>query len=307
VATYTSLEALDLHRLARLYGLHEPVAVPLKGGAANSSFRLDTPGDGPYVLTALDNHDEAGARHLARVTRAFAELGLPTAHVVANSEGEDITVLRGKPYLLKELIPGEVEDPLPERLLSAAGELLARLHGFPADGLDLPVGTRRLNRTHRAAATAFPDRAFADWIDGQLTSIGRHEDQHHRSSVPIHGDLFADNLIVRPDGGLSVIDWETASLDDPLLDLGMAAVGLCQTADGRLSSHRLQLLLDGYDALRPLSAEDRAELPTEIAHAAVIIAFHRYHRHNVRFPNPERATYYRQMVVFADTAGDSGL
>ncbi|SHL02431.1 phosphotransferase [Actinacidiphila paucisporea] len=302
MATYTSLESLDLPSLADRYGLREPVAEPLKGGAANSSFRLDTPGGGrAYVLTALDNHDEAGARHLARITRAFADLGLPTAHVVANSDGEDITVLHGKPYLLKELIPGHVEEPLPDALLPAAGELLAQLHGFPAEALDLPVGTRRLNAAHRAAARAFDDRSFAAWLDEQLAEIGRHEADRQRPAVPIHGDLFADNLIVRPDGGLSVIDWETASVDDPLLDLGMAAVGLCQTPEGCLSPERFRLLLGGYDALRPLSAEDRAELPTEIVHAAVIIAFHRYHRHNVRFPDPERATYYQQMVTFAGT------
>lgn len=308
MATYTSLEALDLPDLARLYGLRDPVAAPLKGGAANSSFRLDTPGDGrAYVLTALDNHDESGARHLARVTRAFADLGLPTAHVVANTADEDVTVLHGKPYLLKELIPGKVEEPLPEQLLPAAGELLAQLHGFPPAGLNLPVGTRRLNSAHRTAATNFEDRDFAAWLDQRLLAIGRHEADHRRPSVPVHGDLFADNLIVRPDGGLSVIDWETASLDDALLDLGMAAVGLCQSPDGRLSPKRLQLLLRGYERVRPLSTEDRAELPTEIIHAAVIIAFHRYYRHNVRFPNPERATYHQQMMTFADTIGDGSL
>jgi homoserine kinase type II len=302
VATYTSLDALDLPRLARLYGLGEAVAEPLKGGAANSSFRVDVPAGGrSYVLTALDNHDEDSARHLARLTRAFAELGLPTAHVVANAEGDDITAADGRLYLLKELIPGEVRVPLPEALLPAAGALLAQLHGFPPDGLDLPVGTRRLSGAQRAEAAAFPDRAFAEWIERHLTRIGRREAEHRRPLVPVHGDLFADNLIVRPDGGLSVIDWETASLDDPLLDLGMAAVGLCRTSDGLLSPERLRLVVQGYEGLRPLSAEDRAELPTEIVHAAVIIAFHRYHRHTVRLPDPARATYHREMLPFVES------
>lgn len=302
MATYTSLDALDLPTLSQRYRLREPAAEPLKGGAANSSFRLNTPEDGgAYVLTALDNHDEASARHLAHVTRAFALLGLPTAIVIPNEDGDDITVLDGRPYLLKELIPGQVTDPLPSSLLAAAGGLLASLHGCPPDGLDLPVGTRRLSTENRAAAACFPDRAFSAWLDDRLTMIARHEADHRRMPVPVHGDLFADNLIVRPDGQLSIIDWETASLDDPLLDLGMAAVGLCQDPAGRLSAERLQLLLDGYGRLRPLSAEDEEELPVEIIHAAVIIAFHRYHRHNVRFPNPERATYHQEMVTFVDS------
>jgi homoserine kinase type II len=302
VATYTPLEALDLPALAERYGLREPVAKPMKGGAANSSFRVDTPGDGrAYVLSALDNHDEASARHLARVTRGFAALGLPTAQVVANRDGEDVTVVGDRPFLLKDLIAGEVRDPLPDTLLPAAGRLLAQLHGFPPDGLDLPVGTRRLSPADRSAAAVFPDRAFAAWLDQQLTAIDRHEADHRRTPTAIHGDLFADNLIVRPDGQLSVIDWETASFDDPLLDLGMAAVGLCQDAAGQLSAERLRLLVQGYGSLRPLTAQDRAELPVEIAHAGVIIAFHRFHRHNVRFPDPDRGTYYRRMVAFVES------
>ncbi|MFG1806168.1 phosphotransferase [Streptomyces sp. NPDC049040] len=302
MATYTALGDLDLPALAAWYGLREPAVRPMKGGAANSSFRLDTPHDGrAYVLSALDNHDEASARHLAGMTRGFARLGLPTAQVVANRDGDDVTVVRGRPFLLKELIAGEVEDPLPRALLGAAGELLATLHGFSPGSLDLPVGTRRLSSEHRAAAAAFPDRDFAGWLNGQLAEVGRHEAAHRRTPTAIHGDLFADNLIVRPDGQLSIIDWETASLDDPLLDLGMAAVGLCQDADGHLAADRLGLLVEGYADVRPLSAEDRAELPVEIAHAATIIAFHRYHRHNVRFPDPARATYYRRMVDFMES------
>lgn len=46
MATYTALEALDLPAVAHRYGLPAPAASPLKGGAANSSFRLDTPDDG---------------------------------------------------------------------------------------------------------------------------------------------------------------------------------------------------------------------------------------------------------------------
>jgi homoserine kinase type II len=302
VATYTALDDLDLPVLAARYGLREPVVQPMKGGAANSSFRVDTPHNGrAYVLSALDNHDAASARHLAAVTRGVAAFGLPTAQVVANQDGEDVTVVGNRPFLLKDLIAGEVMDPLPSALLPAAGELLAALHGFAPESLNLPMGTRRLSPGHRAAAASFPDREFAAWLDGHLAEVDRHERDHRRRPTAIHGDLFADNIIVRPGRRLSVIDWETASLDDPLLDLGMAAVGLCQDVAGRLSRDRLELLVEGYTRARPLSAEDRRELPVEITHAAVIIAFHRYHRHHVRFPDPERAGYHRRMVDFVQS------
>jgi homoserine kinase type II len=197
-------------------------------------------------------------------------------------------------------------DPLPTAHLAGAGRMLATLHNLPAEGgLDLPAGTRRLSSRQRGLVAGFPDRPFAEWLNARLDTITRHEAAHQRGDVPVHGDLFADNLIVGPDGDLSIIDWETASLDDPLLDLGMAAVGLCQDKNGNLATDRLHQLLQGYTTLRPLSEKDLAELPTEITHAAVIIAFHRYYRHHVRFPNPERAGYHLRMVDFAASVPDT--
>lgn len=301
MATYTSLDDLDIPAIAARYGLPRPEASALKGGAANSSFRLDA-GDGRiYVLSCLDNHDLASAAKLAEITRALAEAGVPTAHVIADRGGHDILELDERLLMLKEWIPGDVVEPLPADRLSTAGALLADLHNLPTAGLELPRATRRLSAAHEAEIVKFEDRDFADWLTAGLETVKQHEAAHHRTPVLAHGDLFPDNLIIGPDRSLSVIDWETVSIDDPLLDLGMAAVGLAQDAVGRLSPDRLELLLDGYRGLRPLSGEDCSELPTEITHAALIIAFHRFYRHNVRFPNPERATYHRAMVDLVDS------
>lgn len=121
-----------------------------------------------------------------------------------------------------------------------------------------------------------------------------------RRDVVTHGDLFDDNLIVRPDGGLAILDWETVSLDDPLLDLGMAAVGLTRE-DGLLVYERLNALVSGYVEISPLSEDELTALPSEIEHAALIIAFHRYYRHNIRFPDPAHSTIHTEMVTFVES------
>ncbi|MGP2440188.1 phosphotransferase enzyme family protein [Streptomyces sp. JW3] len=185
-----------------------------------------------------------------------------------------------------------------------AGEFLAHIHDLApqADGLDdVPVGSRRLSSGHVAQISQFGDRKFAQWLMSRLDRVRAAEADILRAPCLIHGDLFDDNVIVRDDGGLSVLDWETISIDDPLLDLGMAAVGLAQDEAGLLATDRLHTLLDGYEKRRPFTATDRALLPLEIEHAALIIAFHRYYRHNIRFPNPERATYHRAMVRFTES------
>ncbi|OEU99900.1 hypothetical protein AN217_21205 [Streptomyces qinglanensis] len=146
----------------------------------------------------------------------------------------------------------------------------------------------------------FADRDFAIWLSSWLDRVQSVEAGRERRSTVVHGDLFADNVVVRQDGHLSVLGWETISLDDPLLDLGMAAVGLAQEA-GILVAARLDALLSGYQDIAPLSEEDAAALPMEIVHAALIIAFHRYYRHNIRFPDPAKSSIHNEMIQFVDS------
>ncbi|WP_217166421.1 phosphotransferase [Streptomyces sp. AC512_CC834] len=302
MAHYTTADQIDLMAVARRYGLTGASIAPLSGGAANSSFRLGSE-QGEYVLTSLDNHDEESATILAGHTQALHGLGLPTSEVVPATDRSLIVPIGARLLVLKKWIAGAVQQPLPLALLSEAGDLLARLHALApnAEGLDdVPVGARRLSLEQLAAIPGFDDQDFAQWLASRLGRVRDAEADNLRAPCLIHGDLFDDNLIVRDDGGLSVLDWETISIDDPLLDLGMAAVGLAQDEAGLLATERLHALLDGYEKSRPLTAVDRAILPLEM-HAALIIAFHRYHRHNVRFPNPERATYHRAMVRFTES------
>ncbi|WP_157432883.1 phosphotransferase [Actinomadura rifamycini] len=300
MATYTKVHDVDTAAVADIYGLEGLTLRPLEGGAANSSFKA-TAEQGSFVLTILDNHDQASAHALAAHTEAMFRLGVPTAEVVRNVEGADVSTITGRPVLLKRWIPGQVVDRLPDELLPAAGELLAHLHGVPpAQVPDLPTGTRRLSPAHRATIEKFPDKAFADWLTHGLAGVEARERRLHDDQVVCHGDVFTDNLIVRPDDTLAVIDWETVSLDGALLDLGMTILGLANV-NGALDRHRADLIVTGYNKHRPLSAEQLVALPQEIEHAALIIAFHRYYRHNVRFPDPAKGDLHTEMIDFVES------
>ncbi|MFC7220367.1 hypothetical protein ACFQLX_19685 [Streptomyces polyrhachis] len=80
----------------------------------------------------------------------------------------------------------------------------------------------------------------------------------------------------------------------------MAAVGLAQV-DGVLEGARLAELLRGYQEVAALTPAQLGLLAAEIEHAALIIAFHRYYRHSVRFPDPARSAYHLEMVRFVES------
>ncbi|WP_326829403.1 phosphotransferase [Streptosporangium sp. NBC_01810] len=305
MATYTSLDKLDPGLITARYGLPDLELEALSGGAANSSFKA-TSAAGTFVLTVLDNYvGQADADVLAAHTETLFRLGMPTVEIIRNLDGDRISMIGERPILLKRWIEGRVVEQLPDHLYAVAGGLLARLHRLPPTEMpDLPVGTRRLSAAQQALISEFPDREFAAWLTFRLAEP-RLTSMIHLATANVisHGDVFTDNLIVRPDDSLALIDWETVSLDSALVDLGMTLLGLAKV-DGRLDRARSHKIVAGYLAERTLSAEELAALPASVEYAALIIAFHRYHRHNIRFPSERKSHLHIEMIGFVESLTD---
>lgn len=306
MASYTTADQVDLDMVSKHYALNETRLTPLSGGAANSSFHLLS-GESEFVLTILDNHDISSARRLAAHTKAVFELGIPTTEVVPTITGDLIATLDSRPIILKQWIAGEVRDPLPLSLLPTAGRILAHIHQLAShmpELSDVPSGTRRLSSAQENVIPQFVDEEFGSWLSERLIRVNATEAKRKHVKRIVHGDLFADNIIVTDDGQISVLDWETISLDDPLLDLGMTIVGLCQEG-GLLALKRVEALVAGYQEVEVLDETDLSALPKEIVHAALIIAYHRYVRHNIRFPDPKKSSIHTEMIRFVDSVEES--
>ncbi|WP_242419494.1 hypothetical protein, partial [Frankia sp. CpI1-P] len=75
---------------------------------------------------------------------------------------------------------------------------------------------------------------------------------------------------------------------------------------GLLSPVRMDALVAGYREIRALDEADLIFLPIEVINAAVIIAYHRYVRHNIRFPDPSKSESYLEMIKFVGSV-EEGL
>ncbi|MET8406426.1 phosphotransferase [Streptomyces sp900116325] len=118
----------------------------------------------------------------------------------------------------------------------------------------------------------------------------------------IHGDFSASNLVLGDH--ISVIDWETATWDDPLLDIGMALVSIAPIGT-RYDPVRASAFLSGYRESGEDNGMQDQDLLDAIEHAALILAFHRYNRHHLRFPDPSKQNLYKEAVNFAESLGIS--
>jgi aminoglycoside phosphotransferase (APT) family kinase protein len=173
-----------------------------------------------------------------RVLSALAGTRVPVAPLVAScTDGEVI----GAPFYVMEYVPGVVlrtradtkalTEAQAAELSRRLAEMLAAIHDVDVNqvGLgDLGRGAgylrRQLDRWQRQwELSATQDRPGYTQLVERLTAALPAEGQ----TTLVHGDYRLDNVLVTLDPEpriTAVVDWEMATLGDPLADLGLTLV-----------------------------------------------------------------------------------
>jgi len=104
--------------------------------------------------------------------------------------------------------------------LREAGAAIARVHAFSMDAQpDLPYRPRPIAVDDRAAERRrgwMPTTPLLRQADEQVASHGLPAG----SSVFVHGDVWGGNMLWEGDRCVALIDWKTAGVGDPGVDLG---------------------------------------------------------------------------------------
>ncbi|WP_129305030.1 phosphotransferase family protein [Streptomyces sp. L2] len=241
-----TVEGLDLGALTRFFTQSVPGfrgelhAELVQGGRSNLTYRL-TDGHGSWVLRrpplgglTPSAHDMAREY---RVVSALADSGVPVARAVALGDAQ----VMGVPFALVEYVDGVVLrteaqlDAWPDQTVAdcahALVDVLARLHAIEptAVGLDdfgRPAGylARQVARWHdqwqRVRTRPLPD------VEALHTLLAQTCPPESGASI-VHGDFRIDNAILARDDPSQIralVDWEMATLGDPLADLGLHLV-----------------------------------------------------------------------------------
>jgi len=238
-----SLESLSNWLDGHVGGAPTLVAVePISGGASNQTYRVRR-GDASFALrhpSTFRNDTTADTlRREARLLEALANSAIPHARLVGQDvEGQAL----GMPFILTEWIDGfSPKAPLPAgfTITDSAAELawgladaLATIGNEDYEALGLagfgkPEGflerqvSRWLSQLERARTRDL------EGIDELCDALRTSPPQTQRTTL-IHGDYQFINVMFAPAPPprlAAVIDWETATIGDPLLDLGWMLAG----------------------------------------------------------------------------------
>jgi aminoglycoside phosphotransferase (APT) family kinase protein len=246
----TELPGLDLGRLTEHLAGVAPglVAGPLRaeliaGGRSNLTYRL-TDGATRWVLRRPPlGHVLATAHDMGRefrVLSALAPTAIPVPEPVLLVPDEEVL---GAPFYLMREVPGEVlRSRQQTEALGAAGcealahrlvDVLADLHTVDPSSVGLgdfgrPEGylQRQVSRWNKQLAAS--RSRDVPGIDRLHELLAASVPVSARASL-LHGDYRLDNVIVDLAGAdgprlAAVLDWEMATLGDPLADLGLLVI-----------------------------------------------------------------------------------
>ena len=259
-------EQLNVGKLQQLRGI--------AGGIENTNY-FATTDQGEYVLTLFERLRHEQLPFYLYLMQHLAERGIAVPKPQANAAGEILFTLCGKPAAVVDKLRGASQlQPQPVHC-AKLGDLLARMHVAGQDFAMQQPNLRGLPWQNETAPQVCP-HLRAEQLDLLQEELA-YQNQIAASAAyaalprgPVHADLFRDNVMFEGDTLTGCFDFYFAGVDTWIFDLGVCLNDWAiNHADGSHEPARAQALLDAYQAVRPLTAEERALLPAMTRAAAL--------------------------------------
>ncbi|MEE8340345.1 MAG: homoserine kinase [Xanthomonadales bacterium] len=298
MALYVRLDRTTVEGLVRRFGIEDVTAFSvMDGGSENTNYCVNTI-SGKYVLTLCDQKSLRQVTDLVSLLVHLTGHGIRTSSVVVPI-GASIVILHDeKPIMLKRYVDGDITADLTRNVLVQLGEELACLHEISVPSFlpkSFPYGLDYFSEVMDSNL----DHAYIDWLSEKKTYLQERIPQHLPKSL-IHGDVFFDNVIVRDDQLMAIIDFEEACYYYRNFDLGMAIVGSCRDGQG-ISFEKAGYFLRAYGKKVGLQPIERESLKVFAVYAAVATSFWRFRQYHLRRPEPAHYHKHVEMQALADT------
>ncbi|CAN7607631.1 homoserine kinase [Polaromonas sp. LjRoot131] len=252
------LNALNLGQLQNIKGA--------AGGIENTNYFVDTD-QGQYVLTLFERLSFEQLPFYLHLMQHLAAHGIPVPDPAGDPKGNILHELKGKPASVVTKLRGHSELAPSAAHCAGVGEALARMH---LAGLDYPrrqPNLRGLDWWNETVPVVLPHLTpeQSSLILGELAYQNHVAASSACRSLPrgvVHADLFRDNVMFE-DGKLTgFFDFYFAGCDSFLFDLAVCLNDWCiDLATGAKDEERSAAFVAAYQAVRPLTAQERQLLP----------------------------------------------
>lgn len=266
MAVYTEIADGELSDFLARYAIGSLLSFKgIAEGVENSNYLLHTEA-GFFILTLYEKRvRQSDLPFFLNLMEHLAARGLTCPQPVKARDGSMLGVLAGRPAAIVTFLDGLWIRRPEARHCAALGEALAKLHRA---GADFPMrrdnalsvgGWEPLFRAAEARADeVLPGLAVA--IAEELSHLERSWPKGLPEGV-IHADLFPDNVFFLGDKLSGLIDFYFACTDAFAYDLAICLNAWCFETDGSFNITKGMALINGYERVRKLGADEIAALP----------------------------------------------
>jgi homoserine kinase, Neisseria type len=266
LAVYTDITEDDLRDFLTQYDVGELTSYKgIAEGVENSNFLLHTTRE-PLILTLYEKRvEKADLPFFLGLMQHLSARGLSCPLPLPRKDGALLGELSGRPAALISFLEGMWLRKPEARHCREVGKALARMH-LAGEGFELKrpnalslEGWKSLWQKSAARADEV-EPGLQDEIGAELDFLDEHWPQDLPAGV-IHADLFQDNVFFLGDELSGLIDFYFACNDMFAYDVSICLNAWCFEKDGAYNLTKGMALLEGYDAIRPLSSQERQALP----------------------------------------------
>ena len=260
------LRRLQLGKLLELRGI--------EGGIENTNYFV-TCEQGEYVLTLFERLTAEQLPFYLHLMKHLAHAGIPVPDPQADKHGEILHQVCGKPAALATKLRGKSQLSPQEAHCAAVGTMLARMHLAASSYERQQPNLRGLPWWNETVPVVLPHIGAepAALLQSELAYQNHVAASSAYAALPrgpIHADLFRDNVMFEGEELTGLFDFYFAGVDTFLFDLAVCLNDWCiDLPTGAHAAPRAQAMIDAYQAVRPLTAHERALLPAMLRAGAL--------------------------------------
>ncbi len=238
----------------------------IQGGIENTNYFL-TSSVGTYVLTLFERLTHQQLPFYLHLMKHLAHHGIPVPDPVANSDGDILLTVEGKPAAVVNRLLGRSELAPTPRHCHAVGDTLARMHLAGKEYNRHQSNLRGLTWWNETVPVVLPflNTSQSSLIQSELAFQNHVANSSAYAALPcgpVHADLFRDNVMFEGTGDTlqltGFFDFYFAGVDTWLFDLAICLNDWCIDLDtGSLDAEKTTALLAAYQVVRPLIAAER--------------------------------------------------
>lgn len=267
MAVYTHLSEAQIGEFLRGYDLGALEAFEgIRQGVENTNYHVFTD-RGRFILTVFEKRVAAtDLPFFFAFTDHLAARGIPCPKGMADRQGRVVGEIAGKHAAVISFLNGrglEAAEIAPAHC-RALGETVARMHRAALDFSQGRVNSMALSawkdlaaKTEARANEVAP--GLAETIAEELAFLEANWPDALPRGV-VHADIFPDNVFFDGETLSGVIDFYFSATDFLAYDLAITINAWCFDAAHGFDARKHAALMEGYEAVRPLSDAERAAM-----------------------------------------------